>query len=79
MILGAAARWQGAARWSAFGRVAARDSDTELDVLDPWVDGWAPMIEAGLGYGKFLEAAYSFNAFGTEEHHLHLLFHWTFD
>ena len=78
-ILGAALRWQGDGKLSAFGRAAARYSDTELAVLEPWMDGWGPQLEAGLGYGKFLRASYSFNFYGTEEHHLHLAFRWTFE
>jgi hypothetical protein len=78
-ILGAALRWQGSGKLSAFGRVAARYSSTGLDVLEPWMEGWGPQLEAGFGYGRFLRVSYSFNHYGTEEHHFHLSFHWSFD
>jgi hypothetical protein len=60
-------------------RVAARYSATDLAALEPWVNGWAPAGEIGLRYRRRLSTSYSYNAFGTGDHHLHLGFRWRFD
>ena len=78
-IAGAAFEWKATPRLWLQWRAAARYSGTELDVLEPWVDGWAPAGEIGLRYTRFLRASYSYNAFGTEDHHIHLHFRWRFE
>lgn len=78
-ILGGALRWNRGGSVSVFARAAARYSDTELAVLEPWMGGWAPAFEAGMGYKEFLTASYTYNAFGTEDGHIHLRFRWSFD
>jgi hypothetical protein len=72
--LGAEFRWRKGDRLGLHGSLAARYSDTSLDALRPWVNGWAPAVEIGVQYARFFKASYSYNAYGTEDFHIHLHF-----
>jgi hypothetical protein len=77
-ILGAGFRWRATARFRVFWHAAFRYSSTELEALEPWVDGWAPAGEVGIGYRELLAVSLSHNAYGTEDRHLQLRFRWRF-
>jgi hypothetical protein len=78
-ILGGAFDWQASRRFALFGYVAARYSAADFAPLEPWMRGWAPAGEIGVRYRQRVAAVLSYNAFGTEDDHLHVRFGWRFD
>lgn len=68
-LAGLAIEWEASDKITLFGTAAARYSSTELEALVPWVGGLAPASEIGLSYRGWVSLAYSYNAFGTEDHH----------
>ncbi len=78
VLAGATLRWEAIDRLVVQGTAGARYSTAELDALSPWTNGLAPAAGLGVIYRDLLSVAYTYNAFGTEDHHWHVGLHWRF-
>ncbi len=76
---GAAFAWKASPRLAVSWRAAISYAGTDFTPLEPWMVGWGPAAEVTLRYTPLFAASFSYNAFGTEDHHVHFRFSWRFD
>lgn len=78
ILANAALDWEQNDRLVVRGTLGVRYSTAELAALIPWANGLAPAGELGVIYRDLLSVRYSYNAFGTEDHHWYVGLHWNF-
>ena len=72
LIAGGAFEWWASRKLTVVGYLAARNSRSDLALLDRWFVGWGGAAKVGLSYGRLLTVSLSHNAMGTEDQHLHI-------
>jgi len=77
-LAGATLRWEKNHRLVVQGTAGARYSTAELDALSPWINGLAPAGGLEMIYRDLLSVSYTYNAFGTEDHHWYVGLGWHF-